>query len=194
MGQDARGQRRILLGSAAVMAAALTVGGFFLGARMRAAASPQPTPSAVVAAVAAASATAPTPSSSPTATRRLGAADHWVRAWDGLTGGECLGTFRDPWRARYDVVACRTAHASQLLRTVTLPKGGYPSRAALKARLGGTCQAAVSLSAASRYHDVRVSVSYPTAARWRTGDRTAYCFVSRAGGGALTGSLAAKRG
>jgi hypothetical protein len=194
MTQDARGQRRILLASAAVMAVALAGGGFLLGARMHAAAEPRPAASAVAAPVAAASAAAPSAAPSPTATRRLGPADHGVRAWNALTGGECLRAFGSPWRARYDVVACRTAHAAQLLRTVTLPEGHLPSRAALKARLGGTCQAAVSLAAASRYRDVRVSTSYPTAAGWAAGDRTAYCFVARAGSGTLTGSLAAKGG
>jgi hypothetical protein len=77
---------------------------------------------------------------------------------------------------------------------VQLSGSGYPGRTALRARLGSTCQEAVRLSAASRYRDLRVSSSYPTPARWATGDRTAYCFVSRPGAGALRGSLTASGG
>lgn len=186
------GGHRLLLASLAVIALAVAVGGFLLGTRARAAADPPPAAAARTSHPAVTGTPGPTATATPA--RSLGPADLGPRAWNALTGGECLRSFASPWRPAYEVVVCRTAHAAQLTRTVVLPEGAYPTRSALTARLGGTCQAAVSRSSASRYRDLRVTSSYPTAARWAEGDRTAYCFVFRAGGGTLTGGVATKGG
>ena len=176
--------------SAVVLALGVLAGAFLGGTRMRAAAAaPASAPSA-----ASAPALRPSATPAPTSTRALGPADPGLRRWDALTGGECIGTFSSPWRAGYRVVACRSPHAAQLTRRVTLQGDDYPRRATLRARLGSTCDSAVRLSAASRYRDLRVTSAYPTAAGWAAGDRAAFCFVYRTGGGALVGNLAATRG
>src|SRR4051794_2036106 len=98
---------------------------------MRAAAAPQPPATRTTAPVRTPSTS---PSLRPTPVTSLGPADHGVRAWDALTGGECLRAFPSAWRLRYDVVACRAPHAAQVTRTVALAGDAYPGRPALKAR------------------------------------------------------------
>ena len=178
-------RRGAVIPALAVLAVVVLLGAFLLGTRMRAAAAPVPVRSAPAA--------VQTQSSTPSPTRALGPADLGPRRWNALTGGECLGTFDSPWRESYRVVVCRSAHAAQLTRRVDLTGAAYPGRTALGARLGSTCDNAVRRSAASRYRDLRVTSAYPTTAQWAAGDRAAFCFVLRAGGGTLTGDLATTR-
>ena len=117
-------------------------------------------------------------------------------SWDELLGGECLTLFESPWQDTHTVVDCAEAHTGQMLSRVSLPDAPgapYPTPADLQSTITGACAATTVLdyAAAATIDDIQLETSYPpTAEQWNTGERTTYCFVTRAGGGDLLGSLA----
>ena len=117
-------------------------------------------------------------------------------SWDELLGGECLTLYESPWQDTHTVVDCADAHTAQMLSRVTLPDAAgapYPEPAVLQSAITGACAATTVLDygAAGAADDIQLEASYPaTAEQWDAGERTTYCFVTRAGGGDLTGSLA----
>jgi len=135
-----------------------------------------------------------------------------VWAWDELLGGECLEPLDDIWAEEFTVVDCAAPHAGQLVFRGPVPPPGdgaaegepasepvdpaaqpFPGTETLQAQLSLLCSApgAIDLAEAGRYTDVQVSVSYPaTSEQWDAGVRDYYCFVTRASGEPLTGSVA----
>ena len=117
-------------------------------------------------------------------------------SWDELLGGECLILYESPWQDTHTVVDCADAHTAQMLSRVTLPDAAgapYPAPAVLQSTITGACAVTTVLdyAAAAAADDIQLEASYPaTAEQWDAGERTTYCFVTRAGGGDLTGSLA----
>lgn len=174
----------IALGSVAI--ALVLVGLFALGTHLHglfnSGPQPSPTPTAT-----------PVPTVTPRVNTAVGAGEH---SWSALGGGECLQPFTSPWTATFTVVDCATPHAAQLLYTNLLsadPAAPFPGGSALTTQVTTLCHVSglVSLAAARAYTDLEVQVSFPaSAAQWNTGQRSYYCFVSRSGGGALTGSIA----
>lgn len=174
----------IALGTVAI--ALVLVGLFALGTHLHglfsSAPQPSPTPTAT-----------PTPAVTPRVNAAVGAGEH---SWSALGGGECLQPFTSPWTATFTVVDCATPHAAQLLYTNLLsadPAAPFPGESALTTQVTSLCRVSglVSLTAARAYTDLEVQVSFPaSAAQWNTGQRSYYCFVSRSGGGVLTGSIA----
>ncbi|WP_345376199.1 septum formation family protein [Frondihabitans cladoniiphilus] len=158
-----------------------------------------PTPSS--AASAAPSASSAPPEASPTvsapAAVATGPASPGTHQWTDLNGGECVSEFQSAWQQTYSVVDCATPHAAQLVAKAALPDAAgtaYPGDAALQGRMTLLCSSSsvINLGAAKAYSDIQVSGSYPSrASEWTAGDRTYYCFVSRANGATLTSSLAA---
>lgn len=181
--------------SVAVIAAAVLVGSFFIGSRLAArGAGPAVDRTSAPATRSAPPSPTSAPSSAPTSspTAPVGPIVAGVHSWQALLGGECLDPYRSPWQATYTVVACAKKHAGQLTRRVPLKGDGYPGASALIATLSLSCSgsSAVTLSSAARYSDLRTAFSYPTEDQWRAGDTAGYCFASRAGGAAMTGSVA----
>jgi hypothetical protein len=188
--------QKILIGVAGALVAGLAlVALFLLGMRIGqnaptagATADPSPTPSA----------TAPgTPApGTPAADAPAGPLDPGEYSWDELLGGECLTFYESPWQDGYTVVDCAELHTGQLLSKSTLEDGAgtpYPAATELQSAIIEACSAAtvIDYSSAEAVDDIQLEASYPaTAEKWDAGDRTAYCFVSRAGRGDLTGSLA----
>lgn len=180
----------VLLWTAGILVAGfLLVGLFVLGTRLpgwlgavpQASASPSMTPAPP----------RPTPVPKPTAPAAAG--DH---RWDELWGGECLQPYASPWAETFTVVDCASPHAAQLVYRGTLGEAGapFPGQDALAAQAPALCASpgVVDLAAAAPLADVQIEGSYPvTAKQWQHGERRYYCFVSRASGEPITGSLAA---
>ncbi|MDJ0333765.1 septum formation family protein [Salinibacterium sp. G-O1] len=178
--------QKILIGAAGGLVAVLAlVALFLLGMRIGGG-------SAVTEAVA-------TPAPEPIATQSapavgpLADGDH---AWDELLGGECLTAYESPWQDTYTVIDCAEPHTGQLLSKSTLPDDSaatYPSETELQSRITLECSATTVLdyAAAEAYDDIQLDSSFPaTPKAWAAGERNTYCFVTRAGGGDLEGSLA----
>ncbi|PPG03747.1 hypothetical protein C5C18_14360, partial [Rathayibacter tritici] len=114
-------------------------------------------------------------------------------AWRAMLGGECVQPFDSVWAEEFTVVDCATAHSAQLVAKAELTDAAFPGQEALAVTVSSLCQAqgVVNISAAEAYGDVQVSGAFPvTQEQWDAGERSYYCFVNRAGGGELTGSLA----
>ncbi|WP_201787621.1 septum formation family protein, partial [Rathayibacter tanaceti] len=115
-------------------------------------------------------------------------------AWTELLGGECVQPFDSVWAEQFTVVDCGAGHEAQLVARAELPDTAFPGQEALAVSVSSLCQAqgVVDVAAAGAYGDVQVSGSFPvTQEQWDAGERSYYCFVDRAGGGELVGSLAA---
>lgn len=142
-----------------------------------------------------------TPSNTPTPTPTalpLGPVDPGDNDWDDLLGGECLDPYDGPWAEEFTVVDCAEPHPAQLaLRGVFGPDDGYltpyPGVEALQSQVNLLCTAPTVLdyAAAAAYTDIQFEASFAaTADDWADGDRDYYCFLSRASGGPITGSIA----
>ncbi|PPG51074.1 hypothetical protein C5C27_16690 [Rathayibacter sp. AY2B7] len=185
-------RRRLLIGLIAAGAVILLAGLFAIGIAVGSAggrAEPQAAP--VVSETPAAE---PTPSPTPTATLpTVGPLPVGTWAWSALLGGECVEPFDSVWAEEFTVVDCANAHSAQLVATAELTDAAFPGQDALAVTVSSLCQAqgVVDVAAAETYGDVQVAGAFPvTQEQWDAGERSYYCFVDRAGGGELTGSLA----
>ncbi|GAA1828404.1 hypothetical protein [Agromyces salentinus] len=187
-GSDRRPVKTLIWIAGGLVAVLVLVGLFFLGSQLMGGGSSGGTANLS----ASESETAEeTPSVAPTAPQPMG-----VHAWNTLFGGECVDPFTSAWDQEYTVVDCGVAHAAQLVYRGTLPgdeAAPYPGESELATQIGTLCTAAgiVDVAAAGGIPDLQVQGSYPAdEAQWAEGERTYYCFVNRAGGEPLTGSLA----
>ncbi|RIJ60963.1 large membrane associated protein, partial [Clavibacter lycopersici] len=136
-----------------------------------------------------------TPTPSPTPTDPVqGPAAAGVQAWDALLGGECIEPYSTPWEEEFTVVDCGAEHHAQMVARVALPQTGdeFPGEDAVRDSADELCIAdtVIDYAAARAYDDVQYQSAYPISQdEWAAGDRDAYCFVSRAGGGTFTGSI-----
>ena len=138
-------------------------------------------------------AAAATPASAPTISFATTTASPGQHPWYELAGGECMTPFSDPWSEDFTVVDCGTAHAAQLTRRGAIEADAFPGADDAKQLATDRCRSddALDVSAASAYGDVQVQSVYPPdQASWDRGDRFWSCFVTRSGGGTMTGSLA----
>lgn len=184
--------QKVLISAAGVFVAALAlVALFFLGTRLptllaSSVASPTPTASR-------------TPTSTPTPTPTVavsGPVAAGVHGWKELRGGECLDPYTNPWAEKFTVVDCALPHPAQMVFRGTFDPAAVPSfpgAAALQAQISLLCAApgVLDLAAAGQYADAQVQASYPvTQEEWTAGQHDYFCFISRAGGQPLTGSVA----
>ena len=184
--------QKVLIGLAVgVVAAIALVALFFLGTRLptllaSSVATPSPTPTRTPTAT-----PTPTPTAAP-----IGPVTAGVHGWNELRGGECLAPYTNPWAEKFTVVDCAGAHPAQMVfrgtfDPATVPT--FPGAAALQAQISLLCAApgVLDLAAAGQYADAQVQGSYPvTQEEWTAGQHDYFCFVSRAGGQPLTGSVA----
>jgi hypothetical protein len=180
--------QKALIGAAiGVVAALALVALFFLGTRLPTllAAHPSPSPTSTLTAT-------PTPTPTPT----VGPIAAGVHGWNELRGGECLDPYTNPWAEQFTVVDCAGAHPAQMVFRGTFDPATtptFPGAAALQAQISLLCAApgVLDLAAASAYADAQVQGSYPvTQAEWTAGQHDYFCFISRAAGQPLTGSVA----
>jgi hypothetical protein len=131
-----------------------------------------------------------TPAPAPTAPQPAG-----VHAWNTLFGGECVDPFESVWAEQFTVVDCANPHAAQLVYRGTVPGDAaapFPGEAELGAQMAALCRVdgIIDAAAAAPIPDLQVQGSFPvTADQWAAGERTYYCFVNRAGGEPITGSV-----
>ncbi|MFZ6991332.1 septum formation family protein [Curtobacterium sp. RRHDQ66] len=158
---------------------------------------PTKSPAAASAQVTTGSSTKPsapaTAAAAPTITFASSTAAPGQHPWYELAGGECLTPFDSAWAEDFTVVDCGAEHTAQLTARGTIDGDAYPGVDAVKTQAATQCQSAagLDLTAAARFGDVQVQGVYPPdQAAWDKGDRFWSCFVTRSGGGALTGSLA----
>lgn len=131
-----------------------------------------------------------TASPTPTALAPVG-----VAAWDDLFGGECVQPYTSPWDEQFTVVDCASPHAAQLVYRGTVPSdsAAFPGETAIAAQMNALCTqlGVFDITAAGAVPNLQVEAAYPvTAQQWDAGQRSYYCFVSRADGTAISGSLA----
>lgn len=183
-----RPQKVLLWVAGALVACLALIALFLLGMRIG-----QSSPAAEQAPVPASTPSATVPAEPVATAGPVAPGDH---SWDELLGGECLTPYESPWQDTHTVVDCADVHTAQMLSRVTLPDAAgapYPAPAVLQSTITGACAATTVLdyAAAGAVDDIQLEASYPaTAENWDAGERTTYCFVTRAGGGDLTGSLA----
>jgi hypothetical protein len=118
-----------------------------------------------------------------------------VHAWNTLFGGECVEPFESVWAEQFTVVDCASPHGAQLVYRGTLAGDAaapFPGEAELGAQMAALCRAdgVIDTAAATAIPDLQVQGSFPvTEEQWAAGERTYYCFVNRAGGEPITGTL-----
>ncbi|QAY72803.1 hypothetical protein ET445_05045 [Agromyces protaetiae] len=179
--------RPLLWIAGALVVLVVLAGLFYVGTRLTGGDKASPTGSPASTTTDAATET-PTPE--PTAPQPAG-----VHAWDTLFGGECLDPFTDPWAEEFTVVDCAAPHAAQLVYRGTLAydaAAAFPGEADLGAQMATLCRApgVIDVAAAAGAPDLQVQGTFPvTEEQWAAGMRTFYCFVNRAGGEPITGTL-----
>jgi hypothetical protein len=167
----------------------MLIGLFFIGEHLGAASAATPS-----------SSTTPGSTTTPTPAGSGGPASPGVQQWSALQGGECIQPFSSAWAVTFTVVTCSDNHDAQMVFKGKLSDAdntGYPTTSQLQTELTALCSAptAINYTAAASVTDLQVSFSYPpSASRWIAGDRTYYCFVDRASGGALPGDLSVPGG
>ena len=179
--------QKILLWVAGSLVALLALVAIFLvGSRL--APTIRPAPTAVPSAEATATPGAQGPGLTPLAPGEY--------TWSELRGGECLEPWESAWQDKYVVVDCATPHRAQMVfRGVFDDQAGtpYPGVEALQERTLPLCSAptAIDFTAAAGAADIQISASFAgNEEEWLAGNPSFFCFVSRAGGEPLTGSLA----
>ncbi|WP_150307592.1 hypothetical protein [Planctomonas psychrotolerans] len=200
---EVRRKRQIVLllvgiGLAAVLALAAL---FFLGTRLSLTGADSATPAAPGTSTASPTPTStrtPTPTPTPTLTARPSPGapvTPGIHAWDELGGGECIDPYPGPWAGEYTVVDCGLPHPAQLVTRAPFPTDAdrYPGAETIAAQLCLLCSTPTVIGpAAAAYPDLRIEGAYPaTAEQWDVGQRDYFCFVTRANGEPLTGTLAA---
>ena len=177
--------QKVLMGVAGGLVATLAlIALFVLGTRLSSAFPPP--------AVAASASPSPAPGGGPLAVGPVAPGPH---AWDELLGGECLDPFENAWQDEYVVVDCTGPHAAQhVFRGVFDDPSGtvYPGVDELQSRMTPLCTSptVIDFAVAGTVPDLQLTASFPVdAEQWDRGDRDYFCFVDRAGGEPLTGSL-----
>jgi hypothetical protein len=185
--------RKVLLGVAAALVIVLALVALFVLSRSLFAGTPQPTeaPAAAVATRTVTAAPAELPREA-----LVGPLPAGTHPWSDLLGGECFSAFENAWQQDYEVVDCGEPHVAQLASVGALdadPAAAYPGSDALQSQMSVLCTGAgaLDLAAASTYPDAQFTASWPaTDAEWAAGVRSYWCFVDRAGGEAMTTSVA----
>lgn len=141
----------------------------------------------------------PTPTPTPTPTvqpKPAGPQPAGTHPWNTLGGGECIQPFTTPWAETFTVVDCAAPHAAQMVYTNLFsadPAAPYPGADALAQQINLLCTkpGVIDLAAAGAYPDLQLQGTYPaTDKQWKDGQRSYYCFASRASGQPLTSSVA----
>lgn len=141
------------------------------------------------------------PSSSPSPSASLGVLPIGPVApgnhhWDELLGGECLAPYESAWQDFYTVVDCTKPHPAQMVYRGTFSdpaSSTYPGVEELQKRINLLCTAptVIDYAAAGAANDIQVAASYAVDAdEWDGGNRSYYCFVTRAAGATFTSSIA----
>ncbi|MBG6108585.1 hypothetical protein [Frigoribacterium sp. CG_9.8] len=119
-----------------------------------------------------------------------------IHLWSDLRGGECVDPYSSAFDLRFTVVACGAPHPAQMVFRGTFPgeqNATYPGLESLQSQINLLCSApgVIDLQTAGAYSDIQFQASYAaTSDEWTAGQHDYFCFVKRAGGEAITGSVA----
>ena len=120
--------------------------------------------------------------------------------FDALLTGTCLDPFVDAWKRTYDVVACDSPHAAQVIRAGQVPgysPTGFPTETGVQRAVLPLCTepGVMDAGAAQANPSVVVTFSFPvTLAQWRETEGAFFCFAANADGTPLIGSLVPSAG
>jgi hypothetical protein len=124
----------------------------------------------------------------------VGPVDPGKYAWDELLGAECIDPFESAWDTEFTVVDCEDEHVAQMLTRAEIETDTpFPGVEPLASQISTLCSAPTVLNfdAAGVVSDIQLTASFPAdSAEWDAGNRTYYCFVTRASGEPLPGDLA----
>jgi hypothetical protein len=124
----------------------------------------------------------------------VGPVDPGKHAWDELIGAECIDPFESAWDTEFTVVDCEDEHVAQMLTRAEIETDTpFPGVEPLASQISTLCSAPTVLNfdAAGAVSDIQLTASFPAdSAEWDAGNRTYYCFVTRASGEPLPGDLA----
>ncbi|MFF9564862.1 hypothetical protein ACF1AJ_16065 [Leifsonia sp. NPDC014704] len=197
---NSRNNRILLMVGGALAVVLVLIGLFAIGTRIPSwLGAAKPAPVAATPSTSAKPSTTPTPTPTPVPTvtpKPAAAVGPGTHPWDALGGGECIQPFTTVWAEEFAVVDCASPHTAQLVYTNLLsadPAAPYPGADALAQQIPGLCTAGgiVDLGAAGAYPDLQVVGSFPaTEQQWKDGQRSYYCFATRASGEPLTSSVA----
>ena len=191
-----RPQMMLLAVAAGLVLAMILLAIYFTGTRM-----PGLLPDQEEAVAVETSTPTPTPTPTPTLVQTVGPLVPGVYQWDALLSGECLEPYVSPWEQEFTVVDCDTPHTAQLTKRATFPvKEGetvdfYPGAEELASRLTSLCTSTKVLNykKSAVYTDVTLAATYATTAEeWAAGQHDYYCFVTRASGEPIVGTIARK--
>jgi len=179
-------QKVLMWVAGGLLAALALVGLFLLGTKI---AKDAPAPAV---------AESPSPSATPSqpGVLPLGPVANGDHNWSELLGGECIQPYTDPWQDTYAVVDCGTPHQAQMVHRGLFPDDStvvYPGGDELQKRLSLLCTppTIIDYTAAGGATDIQVSGSFAADEQdWQGGNRTYFCFVSRANGAQFTTSIA----
>ena len=138
----------------------------------------------------------PTPSDTTPAVPTIGPVAPGEHTWDALLGGECLAPYQSAWQDSYVVVVCTTPHPAQMIFRGTfadLASATYPGIVELQKRIPALCTAAtvINYTVAGAATDIQITASFAVdETDWDSGNRTFFCFATRAAGAMFTGSIA----
>lgn len=116
--------------------------------------------------------------------------------WSELLGGECITPYETPWADNFTVVDCAQPHQAQMVLRGEFTDAAdivYPGVEALQSRMTALCTppTVIDYAATAGATDILVGASFPAdEADWSDGNRTFYCFVSRANAAQFTTSIA----
>ena len=180
--------QKVLMWVAGSLVAILALAALFLvGTRLSAALAPEPEVS-------------PSPSPTPTLdVQAIGPVAPGEYQWDALLGGECLTPWESAWQDRYIVVDCTTPHPAQMVYRGTFVDdlfAPYPGLEELQKQTAVLCTAptVINYAIAGQTSDVQIEASFAVdETDWSDGNRTYFCFASRATGGEFTASIAVQQ-
>jgi hypothetical protein len=116
--------------------------------------------------------------------------------WDELLGGECIAPYQSAWQDSYVVVDCTTPHPAQMVfrgKFDDPASATYPGIDALQKRVPALCGAptVINYAVAGSAADIQITASFAAdESDWDAGNRTYYCFATRAAGATFSSSIA----
>jgi hypothetical protein len=138
----------------------------------------------------------PTPSETAPVVAVIGPVAPGEHRWDELLGGECIAPYQSAWQDSYVVVGCTTPHPAQMVFRGTfddLASATYPGIEELTKRVPALCGAptVINYAVAGTAADIQITASFAAdETDWDSGNRTFYCFATRAAGAMFTSSIA----
>lgn len=138
----------------------------------------------------------PTPTETTPSVAAIGPVAPGEHRWDELLGGECIAPYQSAWQDSYVVVNCTTPHPAQMVLRGKFDdpaSATYPGIDALQKRVPALCGSptVINYAVAGTASDIQITASFAAdETDWAAGNRTFYCFATRAAGATFASSIA----